>query len=409
MRSFLVIGGGLVGAASALRLQAAGVQTALVDIGDRRRGASFGNAGHLGAEQVTPWSTWDNIAGAPEKLFGFGGALDFRWSDLPLWGPWSLRFLAACSAARVARGQAALSAILAETLPAWRRLADLAGAPEIVLPHGHLSVWMTPAGAEQGLKAWSRMQLGTATAREMTIAELARFEGVLLRPPAAGMKVEGTGQVRDPQGARDAILSSFQARGGEIVYDRARSVDPSGRVRLERGGDIEANSVLVACGAWSGRLMQTLGLTVPLIGERGYSVQSGEHNWPEDLPTTVFEERFVVLSRFTSGLRATSFLEYGSPDAPGDPRKWDRLEMRLRQLGVRFSATPDRWVGPRPSLPDFVPAIGRLRRAPKILYAFGHQHLGLTMCAATAEIIEALATERPAPIDTAPFAVERFS
>ena len=91
MKSILVIGGGLVGAASALRLQAAGIQTTLIDPGDKRRGASFGNAGHIGAEQVMPWSTWPNMISAPAHLFGFGGPLDFRWSDIGLWFPWSLR------------------------------------------------------------------------------------------------------------------------------------------------------------------------------------------------------------------------------------------------------------------------------------------------------------------------------
>ena len=41
-----VIGGGLVGTATALRLQAAGFETILIDRGDPRRGASFGNIGH---------------------------------------------------------------------------------------------------------------------------------------------------------------------------------------------------------------------------------------------------------------------------------------------------------------------------------------------------------------------------
>jgi D-amino-acid dehydrogenase len=122
----------------------------------------------------------------------------------------------------------------------------------------------------------------------------------------------------------------------------------------------------------------------------------------------VFEENFVVLSRFTSGLRATSFLEFGSPDAPGDPRKWRLLERRIADLGVRFSRTPDRWVGPRPTLPDYVPAIGRLERAPKIYYAFGHAHLGLTMSAITSEIVTALATDQEPPIDLTPLRVERF-
>ena len=46
-----VVGGGLVGSAIALRLQIAGFEVLLVDRGDPRRGASFGNIGHIAAEQ----------------------------------------------------------------------------------------------------------------------------------------------------------------------------------------------------------------------------------------------------------------------------------------------------------------------------------------------------------------------
>jgi D-amino-acid dehydrogenase len=109
--------------------------------------------------------------------------------------------------------------------------------------------------------------------------------------------------------------------------------------------------------------MGTLGVEAPVIAERGYSVQSADHSWDEALPPTVFEEHAMVVSRFTSGLRASSFVEFGSPDAPGDPRKWRFLERRLGDLGIRFSPEPDRWVGPRPTLPDYLPAIGRLQLA----------------------------------------------
>jgi D-amino-acid dehydrogenase len=170
----------------------------------------------------------------------------------------------------------------------------------------------------------------------------------------------------------------------------------------------EADGVLIAAGAWSRALMRQLGVEAPLIAERGYSVQSAEHAWPADLPTTVFEEHFVVLSRFVSGLRATSCIEFGSPDAPGDPRKWRRLERHLADLGVSFSPAPNRWVGARPTLPDYLPAVGRLKRAPKVLYAFGHAHLGLTMSPITSEIIAALATDEPPPLDITPFRIERF-
>ena len=409
MKSILVLGGGFIGAACALRLQHAGVRTTLIDPGDRRRAASYGNAGHLGVEQVTPWSRWDNVWRAPRSSFAIGGPLDFRWRDIGLWAPWAARFMGACDERSFQRGRAALTALLADAMPAWQRLAALARAPEIVIPHGHVTAWMTPRGAEAGLAACARTAWGSATYREMTARERERYAGVLRRLPHAAVLFSGGGQVSDPQGARDALLNAFAALGGEIATGTAIRVEPDGWVLLSNGDTFNADSVLIAAGAWSGPLMRGLGVNAPLIGERGYSVQSAEHNWPADLPTTVFEENFVVLSRFTSGLRATSFLEFGSPNAPGDERKWRQLERRIAELGVQFSPTPDRWVGPRPTLPDYVPAIGRLERAPRILYAFGHQHLGLTKAAITSELITAIATDAAPTVDMTPFRIERFN
>jgi len=410
MRSIIVIGGGLIGAASALQVQHAGVRTTLIDPGDMRRGASFGNAGHLGPEQVSPWSTWGNVAGAPARAFGLGGALDFRWRDIGAWGPWSTRFLAACAPGRVNASRAALSAILAEAVPAWKRLAALAGAPEIVRDHGHVVVWMNRARAEIGLSDWARTPVGSVKLREWSDADLARYEGVLRAQPAAGLFFEGAGQVRDPQHARDAMLAAFTARGGEVIADQVGRIDAGATdvVAELSGQTLGADAALVAAGAWSGPLMAQLGAAAPLIGERGYHIHSAEHAWPENLPTTIFEERSMVISRFTSGLRATSFLEFGDASAAPDARKWARLKQHVRELGVRFSPAPQQWMGPRPTLPDYVPAIGRLKRHPRVLYAFGHAHLGLTMCAITSELILALAQDHAPPFDLAPYAVERF-
>ncbi|MFN3465535.1 MAG: NAD(P)/FAD-dependent oxidoreductase [Terricaulis sp.] len=410
MKSILVIGGGLVGAACALRLQAAGVQATLIDPGDKRRGASYGNAGHIGSEQIAPWSAWGNVLRAPRSSFGAGGPLDFRWSDVALWTPWAMRFLRACDPMRFERGREALTELLADSLPAWQRLAELAGAPEIVIPHGHATAWMTPQGADLGLAAFAKAKWGRTTSyREMDAAELERYDGVLNRTPHAAVIFSGTGQVSEPQAARDAILASFVERGGEIVVGSAVRIEESARVLLADGGVRNADAVLVCAGPWSRVLMEQLGVTTPLIGERGYHLQSSETNWPRDLPTTVFDENFIAVSRFTSGLRCTSFVEFGSPDAPGDERKWRRLRQRIDELGLKFEANPDRWVGSRPSLPDFMPAIGRLERAPKVLYAFGHAHLGLTEAPITAEIIAAIVAEKTPPVDIAPFRIERFS
>jgi D-amino-acid dehydrogenase len=49
-----------------------------------------------------------------------------------------------------------------------------------------------------------------------------------------------------------------------------------------------------------------------------------------------------------------------------------------------------------------------LERASKVLYAFGHAHLGLTEAPITAEIVAAIATDKTPPVDVGAFRIERF-
>lgn len=411
-RRWAVVGGGLVGAATALRLQAAGFETVLIDRGDPRRGASFGNIGHIAAEQCEPMPSPATLKGAVGRLFAFGGPLDFRARDASLWGPWALRFLAASRPVAVAQGAEVLAHLLDDPVGAWVRLAALAEAPkELIRATGHTVVWSTPEAARRGLAGWNAARIGAARFRVLEAEELAAYDAVLSQRPAGGIRFSGTGQVSEPQAVRDALLAAFAARGGQTIHADATAIRPvadAAEVVLSNGTTVTADRVVVAAGAWSERLMTPLGMRAPLIGERGYSVQSAQHDWPDDLPLTVFEDRALAVARFNGGLRASSHVEFGAPSARPDPRKWRSIEAHLRDLGVAFSAQPDRWCGPRPTLPDYLPAIGRLQAHPQVHYAFGHQHLGLTTAARTAEIVEQMALGRPAPDWIDALRLERF-
>ena len=66
------------------------------------------------------------------------------------------------------------------------------------------------------------------------------------------------------------------------------------------------------------------------------------------------------------------------------------------------------WMGFRPSLPDSLPAIGQARHTARVVYAFGHGHLGLTQSAGTACIVADLLTGQKPAIDTRAFSPQRF-
>jgi D-amino-acid dehydrogenase len=147
---------------------------------------------------------------------------------------------------------------------------------------------------------------------------------------------------------------------------------------------------------------------VPLIAERGYHIRSRDFDWPEHLPPLVFEDRSLIVTRYRDSLQAASFVEFGSADAPPDERKWERLEQHVAELGLPMRPPFERWMGARPTLPDYLPAIGRSERASNLFYAFGHQHLGLTLAPITAELIRAQINGISTPVDLAPFTLQRL-
>jgi len=145
-----------------------------------------------------------------------------------------------------------------------------------------------------------------------------------------------------------------------------------------------------------------------MIAERGYHLQAPGARWPADLPPVVFEDRAMIVTRFEDSVRASSFVELARPGAPADPAKWAALRRRISELGLPFELPGAEWLGARPTLPDYLPAIGRSRHHTNLLYAFGHQHLGLTLGPLSGEIIADLVEGRAPPVSLAPFDIERF-
>ena len=65
------------------------------------------------------------------------------------------------------------------------------------------------------------------------------------------------------------------------------------------------------------------------------------------------------------------------------------------------------WMGRRPSTPDSLPVIGLHPGDPRIAFAFGHGHLGLTLSATTGRHVASLLSGERNP-DLKPFSISRF-
>jgi D-amino-acid dehydrogenase len=400
-----VIGGGVVGLSCGLRLAEAGHAVTLLDSPDRHDAASWGNAGHIATEQVAPLASAATLRSAAGRLFVRGGALDLPLAGAATWLPFAYRMIAASRPARFERGKLALGALLADALPAWRRLVEAIGAPDLLSDAGHCVMWESAATATAGRAAWAAANTGTARFAEATVEQRVRLTKITTVPVAGAICFTGTAQITDLDALATALSDTFRAAGGtirlhdaDLVLEGSRAIAPG----------LDTDLVLVTAGVRSGPLVEAIGHRAPIVAERGYHIRGTATRWPADLPPVVFEDRSLIVTRFADQVQAASFVEFHTSDAPPDPRKWQRLEQHVTELGLPIDGPFRRWMGARPTLPDYLPAIGRSRRADNLFYAFGHQHLGLTLAPVTAEIIAAMVDDKPERIDMTPFDLERF-
>ena len=401
-KSVLIIGGGIIGACCASRLCEAGLDVTLMEPREPGVSASFGNAGHLAIEQSEPLASFEQIANFPRRLFTFGGPLDLPLKSIMQWSLFSGRFIMASMPAAHRRGKQTLTALLSEAMPAWRDIARMAGATDLIGEKGHFVAWESASSAVKRRANWSRNTSPGAAFHPASSLDLEQLRELVDAPIEDAAHFTQTGQIYDLREMHEAILKSAALAGMRILRRSACRVEIENRcahVFCTAGSKHSADTVLIAAGVGSRSLLESAGHKVPLIAERGYHIEFDDNVWPEDFPPVVFEDRSLIITKFRKQLRLASFVEFAAAQAPPDKRKWRRLYDHAKDLGIPVEEPVAEWMGARPTLPDYLPAIGRSRRADNLCYAFGHQHLGLTLAPLTAHLIaDLVSTGVAAPI-----------
>jgi D-amino-acid dehydrogenase len=350
------------------------------------------------------------------------GPLALRWSYLPSVLPYLLRFVRSATPDKVRAQAKALRPLVGPTLPLIRDLAKDAGAEELIHQRGHLYVYRSAEALAKDGFAWALRRDNGVVVDEFDADELRQLEPALSREYVRGLLVRENGHTENPLGLVTRLVEAFRRRGGEIVRARALGFQLDGRrlvaIRTD-AGDLPADTAIICAGAHSKPLAASLGDRVPLETERGYHLMIRDPEVMPRIPTADADGKFVA-TPMAEGLRFAGTVELAGLAAAPD---WRRARMLLAQgrrmlpgLAPDHPETGDHpdgrismWMGHRPSLPDSLPALGRSRASPDVIYAFGHGHVGMTAAPMTGKIVADLVAGRPAPIDIAPFDPVRFA
>ena len=404
-----IVGAGIIGCALAWALAREGRRVLLIDRAEpATAGASFGNAGHIASEQLEPLPSPAALRTFWRELTLFGGAVDLplrRWVPL---APWLARFVQAAFHHR--RNTPALAALVAPAADTLEAALREIGRPELLVRHGHYALWRGPHAAERAARTTAAAHaLGVRTGpapRELLQAVRARGG---TDDDAAGVHYPDSGHVIDPRQLAAALAGAAFQAGAEFRQAEVQELIPLGArigVRAE-GQMVPAAAAVVCAGVQSQPLLARFGVPAPLTAERGYHLEMPDAPPLIDAPV-LHANHNIIVTPMQGRLRATSYLEFERHGAPPDPRKIARLRARLHALGYRCATAHAGWVGSRPTLPDYLPGLGRAPGEAPLFYAVGHQHLGLTLAVPSAHVMAALVAGRRPPLDTRPFDLMRF-
>lgn len=353
----IVVGGGVIGLLSAYQLAMAGKRVTLLDRGSVGSEASWAGGGIVSplypwrySRAVTALAHWsqDYYPGLGERLLADTDidpevhVTGLYWLDLD---------------------------DQAEAL-AW---AQRQGRPlqEVPVETAYAQVPVLGAGFERAI-----YMAGVANVRNPRLVKALR--AALQRLPSVTL-------------LEHSPVSHFVRDGARITGLRAAE------------GELLAEQVVVAAGAWSGELLHSLGMSLPVEPVKGQMIL---FKCAEDfLPSMVLAGGRYAIPRRDGHILVGSTLEHAGFDKTPTDEALASLRASAETLlpALRDAEVVGHWAGLRPGSPEGIPFIGEVPEHQGLWLNCGHYRNGLVLAPASCRLLADLMLGREPIIDPAPY------
>eukprot|EP00929_Paragymnodinium_shiwhaense_P071102 TRINITY_DN36121_c0_g1_i1.p1 TRINITY_DN36121_c0_g1~~TRINITY_DN36121_c0_g1_i1.p1 ORF type:complete len:488 (-),score=94.67 TRINITY_DN36121_c0_g1_i1:183-1646(-) len=427
-RRAVVLGGGIVGVASAYFLAKDGFSVTVLE---RAPNVACGTSAASGC-LLSISSNAIQASPAFLKRFVASALGGDSWlsitpkalMDFELWR-WGLRFVFTCFSPEVRHGnQEFLRQHSPYLVNLVRDIAEKEGfaGDYCASRHGMLTIFGSKAGFEAAAK-------GAAGGFQPLTPEEAFQHEPMLRTaaaPIAGAMFCPTDEHGDCGMFARCLAKVCQRMGVRFVYSAevvelrmasSEGVEAVESAVLANGDEIAGDLFVVSMGSQSPRLVRPLGIDLPIYPIKGYSLElpAALANGSAAKYPIVFRDQQLGLIPLGDRLRFSGVGEVAGWDewdaTPSVTQKFrgdvEGLFPELTQGGILDSVKP--LVGGRPTTPDDLPIVSGTR-IPNLLVNAGHCMRGWRTACGSAAVLASLVSGRPAPdgIDTSKLSLERF-
>ena len=407
-----IIGAGIQGVCNALFLQKKGIDVTLIDKDEPGCAASYGNAGHFSPYASLQLNRSDVLSDVPAMLLSSRGPLALKWNYFVKMIPWFSKYIMSCSEKKMMHTAKYMHQILDISLDAYDELFADINLDGLVEKKGIMYVWEKKGIKSRKIEINIREKLGVKQ-KILNPKEIHDLEPNLKPFYDGGVFYEYARHARNPKKIIEKLFTDFLKKGGKFKKININNINFKDQkpILITENDKLLFDKVVIACGAFSKKLTDKLDEKIPLDTERGYHIHFKNYSNLLSRPV-VWADRGFGITPMEQGLRVVGTVEFGGLENPLSKSRVRNLILNAKDM---LNGLPenedheDEWLGFRPTLPDFLPVIGKSKNYNNVYYSFGHHHLGWTLGAISGKIVSKIILGEKTNLDLSPYSSSRFN
>ena len=386
-----VIGAGIIGVCTAHFLRKDGYDVTLYDQNEPGTQASFGNAGLFASHECVTANSphlWKNL---PSMLLNKNGPLVIDWFYVVTHLPWAIRFLRNCTSARAEHIAKSLSSFSSQASLAYEEIFDDVDVSNNIVHKEPIFLYESKELFEKNQYALNLRKKNDVQFVVFNKEDIAKIEPHLEPIYYNGVVLKGESFTKSPFEITQKIFNNFIKNDGRFIKIKINSIIKKNFSLFLKYNHKEEqyDKIVIAAGAWSNMLARTIGDNFPLDTERGYHIVFENNNNLLTHPVGWAKTGFYM-TPMKDGIRVAGTVEIAGLKKPMNKNMLSMIEKTARRILPQLGKVKSEWMGFRPTLPDSLPVVGESKKCKNVYYAFGHQHLGLSLAAITGKVIQSL-------------------